>query len=219
MNRKSTILIVDDDAGMRSAIEDLLRHNGYNVNSAQDGFAGLERLRVQTPDLILADIIMPGMNGYQFYQRVRNRPEWLWIPFIFLTAKDSPEDIRFGRELVVDDYINKPFEPEDLLSIVMGKLGRFDQLAQSHNSTGPLVGTPSDMVALEQALDALTEREREVLTLICSGMSNNQIAERLIIARSTVKTHVTSILAKLGVGNRTEAASLVLQAGLDWLKG
>jgi RNA polymerase sigma factor (sigma-70 family) len=74
------------------------------------------------------------------------------------------------------------------------------------------------MAALERALNALTVREREVLMLLSSGLSNAEIGERLVIARSTVKTHVNSILAKLGVGNRTEAASLVLQAGLDLLE-
>jgi DNA-binding NarL/FixJ family response regulator len=217
MQKKSTILIVDDDPGMRSAIEDLLRHHGFTVQVAGDGYAALELMRAHVPDLILADIVMPAMNGYQFYQRVRGRAEWLWIPFIFLTARDSAEDVRFGREIGVDDYIIKPFEPDDLLALVLGKLERFDQLAKSHNSTGPLLASRSDMAALKKALDALTGREREVLMLICSGLSNAEIADRLVIAVSTVKTHVNSILAKLGVGNRTEAASLVLQAGLELL--
>jgi RNA polymerase sigma factor (sigma-70 family) len=217
MKRQITILIVDDDSGMRSAIEDMLVHHGFDANTARDGFAALEQMRKNVPDLILADIVMPGMNGYQFYQRVRSRSDWLWIPFIFLTARDTPEDVRFGRELGVDDYVKKPFEMDDLLSVVLGKLERFDQLTSLNSSTRPLVGSRSDMAALEHALDSLTGREREVLLLICSGMSNNQIAEQLMIARSTVKTHVTNILAKLGVGNRTEAASLVLQAGLDHL--
>jgi DNA-binding NarL/FixJ family response regulator len=73
------------------------------------------------------------------------------------------------------------------------------------------------MAALKHAIDSLSEREREVLMLICGGLSNGRIAERLVIAVSTVKTHVVSILAKLGVGSRTEAASLVLQVGLDIL--
>jgi DNA-binding NarL/FixJ family response regulator len=218
MKCKSTILIVDDDLATRNAIKDLFRYHGFKVQGAGDGYAALEQMRMQAPDLILVDITMPGMNGYQFYQRVRGRPEWLWIPFIFLTARDSPEDVRFGRELGVDAYIVKPFEPDDLLAVVLGKLERFDQLTHSLSSTGPLVGSSDDMAALERALNALTVREREVLMLLSSGLSNAEIGERLVIARSTVKTHVNSILAKLGVGNRTEAASLVLQAGLDLLE-
>jgi DNA-binding NarL/FixJ family response regulator len=218
MRKKSTILVVEDDLATRSAIEDMLKHHGFNVQNAGDGFAALEQMRKQVPDLILADIVMPGMNGYQFYQRVRDRPEWLLIPFVFLTARDAPEDVRFGRELGADAYVIKPFETDDLLAVVLGKLERFEQLAKSTNSTGPLVASRSDMEALKRAFDTLTGREREVLLLICSGLSNAEIAGRLVIAKSTVKTHVNGILAKLNVSNRTEAASLVLQAGLDLLE-
>jgi DNA-binding NarL/FixJ family response regulator len=215
MNHKANIIIVEDDFLLRSGIEDLLRAHGFNVRGAANGFKALELMREQSPDLILSDIIMPAMNGYQFYHRVRSQEAWLWIPFIFLTAKDDAGDVRYGRELGVDDYIKKPFEAEDLLAAVRGKLGRFDQLTQA--GTRPLVGKGSDIAALKHVIDSLSEREREVLMLICGGLSNGQIAERLVIAVSTVKTHVASILAKFNVGSRTEAASLVFQVGLDCL--
>jgi len=215
MNQKANIIIVEDDLMLRRGIEDLLRAQGFNVRGAENGFKALELMREQSPDLILSDIIMPAMNGYQFYHRVRSQEAWLWIPFIFLTAKDNVGDVRYGRELGADDYIKKPFEAEDLLAAVRGKLERFDQLTQA--GTRPLVGNGSDMAALKHVIDSLSEREREVLMLICGGLSNGQIAERLVIAVSTVKTHVASILAKFGVGSRTEAASLVFQVGLDSL--
>jgi DNA-binding NarL/FixJ family response regulator len=217
MDNPADILVVEDDPAARAAINDLLRLHGYIVQTARDGIEALEFMRKRVPNLILADILMPGMNGYQFYLRVRSRPDWLLIPFIFLTAKGTDEDIRMGREMGVDDYIVKPFEPEDLLAAITGKLERFDQLAEAERGTGSLVGSRSDMAALESALGSLSDREREVLMLICSGLSNVDISERLFIAVSTVKTHVTSILAKLGVSSRTEAASIVLQAGLDLL--
>jgi DNA-binding NarL/FixJ family response regulator len=218
MNRKATILVVEDDLSVRNAIGDMLRLHGFEVASAGDGFAALELMRQQTPDLILADIVMPGMNGYQFYHRVRGKAEWLWIPFIFLTALDEAGDIRYGRELGADDYIVKPFEPSDLLAAILGKLERFDQLIRSNQATAPLIGNQDDMAALKGAVELLSEREREVLMLICGGLTNAQIAKRLFVAVSTVKTHVASILAKLGVHNRVEAATLVLQAGLDCLE-
>jgi DNA-binding response OmpR family regulator len=80
--------------------------------------------------LILADVAMPRMNGYQLYQRVRENPEWMAIPFIFLTARAMDSDIRYGKELGADDYLTKPFEPEDLFAAVRGKLKRARQLAQ-----------------------------------------------------------------------------------------
>jgi DNA-binding NarL/FixJ family response regulator len=217
MQQNACILIVEDDPSVRHAIEDMLHVYGFTVWSASDGFQALEIIEGMTPDLILADIIMPGMNGYQFYHRVRSREEWLWIPFIFLTAKDSSDDVRYGRELGADDYIVKPFEPEDLLAAVLGKLGRFDQLIHSNKVTAPLIGGDDDMAAVKRAVSRLSKREREVLMLVCGGLSNAEIAERLVVAVSTVKTHVANTLAKLGVGNRTEAATLVLQAGLNLL--
>jgi DNA-binding NarL/FixJ family response regulator len=217
MDQKANIIIVEDDLVLRRGIEDLLSAQGFNVRGTENGFKALELMREQSPDLILSDIIMPVMNGYQFYHRVRSQEAWLWIPFIFLTAKDEIGDVRYGRELGADDYIKKPFEPEDLLAAVLGKLKRFDQFTQAGKNTRPLIGNGSDMAALKHAIDSLSEREREVLMLICGGLRNGQIAERLVIAVSTVKTHVASILAKLSVGSRTEAASLVLQVGLDCL--
>jgi RNA polymerase sigma factor (sigma-70 family) len=219
MREEACILVVEDDSGVRNAINDMLRAHGFNVRVAGDGFRALEIMENETPDLILADIVMPGMNGYQFYHRVRSYKEWNWIPFIFLTAKDSADDIRYGRELGADDYIVKPFEPGDLLAAVLGKLGRFDQLSRSSKVTAPLVGDDEDVAAVKRAIDRLSPREKEVLLLVCSGLSNAEIAERLMVAVSTVKTHVANVLAKLGVGSRTEAVSLVLQAGLDLLDG
>jgi DNA-binding response OmpR family regulator len=79
------------------------------------------------PDLILADIMMPLMDGYAFYERVRANPYLNHIPFIFLTAKSSEVDVRLGKELGADDYLTKPFSPEDLLASVRGKLRRVEQ--------------------------------------------------------------------------------------------
>lgn len=191
---------------------------GFTVHTAGDGYEALARMEECVPDMILADIMMPRMNGYQFFSRVRQVMEWNWIPFVFLTARDSVEDVRFGRELGVDDYLIKPFEAEDLLAAVHGKLARFkklDQANQANRETKPLVGSRQDIAALEDALNSLSSREREVLLLLCGGLRNSQIADRLSIACSTVKTHVSNILGKLCVGSRTEAASLVLQVGLD----
>jgi DNA-binding NarL/FixJ family response regulator len=148
---------------------------------------------------------------------VRSHVEWLYIPFIFLTAKDEAGDVRYGRELGADDYIVKSFEPEDPLAALLGKLGRFDELARAGKNTGPLIGDGSDLAALKHALHKLSDRESEVLMFNCGGLSNTKIAERLVIAVSTVKTRVANILAKLGVGSRTETASLVLQASLNLL--
>ena len=107
-------------------IELLLRLNDYQTYKAHNGVEALELLRTidVPPDLILSDIMMPEMDGYDFFEKVSDSPTWFQIPFIFLTAKSDPEDVRFGKKLGVDDYIIKPFDNDDLLAAIKGKIKR-----------------------------------------------------------------------------------------------
>ncbi len=130
MPSREYILIVDDNTRLTGALQKILESEGYTVLTATDGFAALEVMQETRPDLILADITMPRMNGYQLYERVREHPEWVFIPFIFLTARSMDSDVRYGKELGADDYLVKPVTPEDLLVAVRGKLKRAHQLAQ-----------------------------------------------------------------------------------------
>lgn len=126
----TTILVADDQPDLRAMISLTLESAGFQVLRSGDGLEALAILQAQAVDLILADIAMPRMNGYQLYQRVREDPRWLAIPFIFLTARSLDSDIRYGKELGVDDYLTKPIEPEDLLAAVQGRLRRALQLAR-----------------------------------------------------------------------------------------
>lgn len=136
MTHDATILLVDDQVEILEALSMTLEARGYRVYCAPDGAEALEILSQEQVDLILADIAMPRMNGYQLYERARQRPEWVAIPFIFLTGRAMDSDIRYGKELGVDDYLTKPIEPEDLLAAVQGRLRRAQQLAVSVVSPG-----------------------------------------------------------------------------------
>ena len=125
-----SILVVDDEPRLLNGIRLALEAGGYRVLVALDGIEALSVLREQPVDLIVADIAMPRMNGYQLYEQVRTDPQWVAIPFIFLTARAMDSDIRYGKELGADDYLTKPFDPEDLLAAIRGKLRRARQLAQ-----------------------------------------------------------------------------------------
>jgi two-component system, sensor histidine kinase and response regulator len=120
----ATILIVDDDQVILETVEDILRLAGYHTLIASNGVEGLERLYASAPDLILSDISMPNMDGYQFYEAVRANPTWTLIPFIFLSARGQRTDIRRGNRLGADAYLVKPFEPEDLLGAVESRIAR-----------------------------------------------------------------------------------------------
>ncbi len=119
----ATILVLDDNCDFLMNIELILEMEGYQVLSACNGLEALALLERTKPDLIISDIMMPEMDGYEFFQRVRRNPELLTVPFIFLSAKGEREDIRFGKQLGVDDYLTKPLEPEDLLIAVEARLG------------------------------------------------------------------------------------------------
>ncbi|HVO69887.1 MAG TPA: response regulator, partial [Aggregatilineaceae bacterium] len=121
---KPRILVVEDDRHLIEGIREILEINGYEVMTANNGEAGLEVLRSYAipPDLIVSDIMMPRMDGYDFCKEVRSLDKWAVIPFIFLTAKGERDDIKRGKSLGVDDYVVKPFDAEELLIVVKAKL-------------------------------------------------------------------------------------------------
>ena len=121
---RATLLVVEDHVPLRAAIKQVLEAADYTVLTATDGVEGLESMRQSRPDLIVADIMMPRMDGYAFYEAVRSLPEMVSIPFIFLTAKAEKEDVLRGKQMGAEDYIIKPFDPQELLVIIQARLGR-----------------------------------------------------------------------------------------------
>lgn len=130
METEATILVVDDQPEIVENLALVLEEEGYRVLTAADGLEALDRLAAHPVDLVVADIAMPRLNGYQLYERMRENPAWLTVPFIFLTARAMDSDVRYGKELGVDDYLTKPIQPEDLLAAICGRLRRARQLAQ-----------------------------------------------------------------------------------------
>ncbi|MBN1429182.1 MAG: response regulator [Anaerolineae bacterium] len=128
---KYHILLAEDDKALLRGVTDLLEMSGYQVYAASDGRSALRLLEQLSipPDLIISDIAMPYMDGYKFLNAVRARPEWVSIPFIFLTARAEKEDIRTGKLRGVDDYVTKPFELPDLLVAVQSTLSRRRRLS------------------------------------------------------------------------------------------
>jgi len=116
MEDSKRILVVEDYKPMVGAIASILEMNGYAVLTATNGVEALQVMEDTVPDLIIADILMPEMDGYAFYHEVKKRSEWRSIPFVFLTSMAEREDIQKGRDLGISSYITKPFDPEDLLA-------------------------------------------------------------------------------------------------------
>jgi len=118
-----TILVIDDQENVRSLLKDYLTSQGYRVVLASDGQAGLFTARYEHPDLILLDVMMPGMDGFQFLTAFRKESQ---IPVIIITAKDDETDAVLGLELGADDYVIKPFRMRELLARIRASLRRKD---------------------------------------------------------------------------------------------
>lgn len=133
--QRDRILIVEDDPGLVEGIRTILEIDQYDVLTANNGEQALELMHqtASPPDLIVSDIMMPRMDGLQFLRQVRQKPEWVSIPVIFLTARGDRADIQQGKRLGVDDYLIKPFEAEDLLVAVESRLKRRRALDNAHN--------------------------------------------------------------------------------------
>jgi two-component system sensor histidine kinase/response regulator len=133
---KGVILVVEDDSNLRSGICDILELQDYAVLAAENGAIALALLQAQEklPDLILSDIMMPEVNGYEFFDEVRKDIRFAAIPFIFLTARGEKSDVRLGKSMGADDYVIKPFSAEDLIIAIDSKLRRHQQLDNIHKA-------------------------------------------------------------------------------------
>jgi DNA-binding response OmpR family regulator len=142
VSTQATILVVDDQPELLEALMLTLTVAGYRALGALNGQVALTRLEEEPVDLIIADIAMPQLNGYQLFERVRARPEWVAIPFLFLTARALDSDVRYGKTMGADDYLTKPFQLEDLLASVAGRLRRFRELNRAVQQREPAPGAP-----------------------------------------------------------------------------
>lgn len=131
---RNTILVVENDKHLLNGIREVLERESYQVITAENGQEALNALQrtERPPDLIVSDIMMPVMDGYTFLQEVRAEREWIDIPIIFLTARTERADVNKGRRLGVDDYLLKPFIPEELLIAVNAKLRRRQEIEDFH---------------------------------------------------------------------------------------
>ncbi|MFK7953387.1 MAG: PleD family two-component system response regulator, partial [Ekhidna sp.] len=126
---KRNILIIEDQAEVRENIAELLDLSNYDVKTASDGKEGVKIALSTPPDLVLCDIMMPEMDGYEVLYLLSKNPKTASLPFIFLTAKAEKSDFRKGMNMGADDYITKPFEEMELLGAIERRLKKYDDLS------------------------------------------------------------------------------------------
>lgn len=196
------LLVVDDDPGLLLAVSDTLRAEGYSVKTARRGADALTIIAQSLPDLIISDIRMPGMDGYQLVKNLRANPRTRLIPVVFLTAKDETADRIAGFRTGVDAYITKPFETEELVAIIASILERVER---THSDLASLFGKskPEETFIRDEEL---TDAEWRVAEAVARGMTNKEIAAELELSLRTIEGHISRILDKKNLTNRVELA-------------
>ena len=221
-----TILVVDDDLGTRLSISDYLELSGYIVITADDGQEALEIVEKYHPDLIVTDIVMPRMNGYELVRQVRQKPAFRLLPVILLTARIKTQERILGYQSGCDLYLPKPFELEELAAAIRNLLERsqiiqseygFSHQENSGNSAPAKVADSYNYVnhfEKSEVLSSLSSREQEVLELLTHGLSNAQMGNDLHLSPRTVEKYVSSLLRKTETSNRAELVRFAITHGL-----
>lgn len=222
------VLLVDDEAGLREAVQAYLEDSGFAVEVASNATEGWDKLQLSTPDVIISDIMMPQVDGYQFLQQVREDPRYKALPFVFLTARGMTSDRIQGYSAGVDAYLPKPFDPEELVAIVTNLIER--QAARI-----PEGGELPDIAAMAKQIEEIkalltqkgsiaktpppiridfTPREQDVLNRVAEGLMNKEIASRLDTSVRNVEKYVSRLFSKTGTNSRTELVRYALEHGL-----
>ena len=204
MNGVASILVVDDNPKF---LADALPMYGYDVTVANDGLEALKILMNKTFDLILLDVMMPNMDGWDTLKAIRNNKKTQYIPVIMITAVSEDQKVVSGLKIGADDYIVKPFILPNLLARVEAVLRRSKWQQEAQPKAEKTLNKDVN-------IDALTPKEKEVLALVAKGASNQEIADKLFVRDVTIKTHLNSIFKKLKVTNRTQAVLLAMQMNL-----
>ena len=204
MNGVASRLVVDDNPKF---LADALPMYGYDVIVANDGLEALKILMNKSFDLILLDVMMPNMDGWDTLKAIRNNKKTQYIPVIMITAVSEDQKVVSGLKIGADDYIVKPFILPNLLARVEAVLRRSKWQQEAQPKAEKTLNKDVN-------IDALTPKEKEVLALVAKGASNQEIADKLFVRDVTVKTHLNSIFKKLKVTNRTQAVLLAMQMNL-----
>jgi len=194
---RKKILCIEDDRETAALIAEELIERGFDVGIAYSGQDGLMAVMKATPDLILCDVTMPGMTGFEVLQRLNElAPRLGHIPVVFLTALADRDNQLKGRRLGAEDYVTKPIDFERLLFIINARLAG---VARS---------------AMLQKLVKLNEREIEILTWVARGKTSAEIARSLRLSKRTVDFHIDNARIKLRAATRTEAVLKAVAGGL-----
>lgn len=201
------VLLVDDERLLLTSMTHALRvkRPDWEVQTARSGLEAMELLRSCPADILVTDVQMPGMDGMALLRQIRQDPALARLPLILISARDDRSSIRQGMFSGADDYLTKPFSPEELVLTVESRLRRLE--------TGATPPVQADLLQ-QQLRDLLTERELEVLALIGQGMVTKDISAALGLSPKTVSAHRQNIMGKLDLHNAAALAALAIRASI-----
>lgn len=213
VSRESTahparVLVVDDNSVNRDLVVRHLSRSGHQSEQAHDGIAGLKLMRATKYDLILLDIMMPEMDGFEVLEQMSSDDSLRDIPVIVLTSLDEVDAATACLQMGADDFMSKPFDASVLQARIEAVLGRERRRAVMRNTSADRVSDQE-----QKAAESLSTREKEVLGLVATGRSNADIAEGLFLSRFTVIRHVSNIYEKIQARNRADATAFAYRHG------
>ncbi|HET8569889.1 MAG TPA: response regulator transcription factor [Candidatus Limnocylindria bacterium] len=209
----TSVLVVDDHDLARHGLMAILSGNDdiSVVGEARTGREAIETARSLLPDVVLMDVRMPDMDGLEATRRIKEeRPR---TAVIIVTNHEDPAYLRSAVEAGAAGYLLKDISREHLVNAVR-EVASGGTFIERQRLRGVLGGVQSSRADAPDAAKSLTKREREILALVAEGMSNREIAERLVLSPETVKSHVAAILSKLDLSDRTQAAVYAVRNGL-----
>ncbi|NJC97944.1 MAG: DNA-binding response regulator [Anaerolineales bacterium] len=206
------IFIADDHAIVREGLRSLLATEPdlELVGEANDGVQAVDKVRALKPDVILLDLMMPRMDGVEAITEIKK--DWQDARIIILTSFSDDEKVFSAIRSGALGYLLKESSPDELLKAIYS-VSRGEGFL-SPGIASKVMREINQPPKLPPTKDPLTERENEILQLVAQGLTNDQIAEKLVVSERTVRTHVSNILAKLQLANRTQAALYALKEGL-----
>jgi DNA-binding NarL/FixJ family response regulator len=217
------ILLVDDEPGVRESVQAYLEDSGYAVQVAAGAKDAWEMLQRDPPELVITDVMMPQVDGYQFLKQMRDDPRFVAMPVVFLTARGMKSDRISGYQAGCDAYLPKPFDPEELIAIVKNILKRRESTNSEAGGIAKqiaaelrgMMGTVSAIVTTPPPINIdFTPREQSVLDLVAAGLMNKEIARQLDTSVRNVEKYVSRLFGKTGTNSRTELVRYALEHGL-----
>ena len=221
------ILLVDDEPGLRTAVQAYLEDEGFQVTTAVDGEEGWEKAQKMIPDVIISDVMMPRCDGYGLLKKIREDERLGGTPVIFLTAKGMTADRTQGYQAGVDDYMPKPFDPDELVARVRNVVQRQERLLTeaarfANADVGQMAKQITEIKSMlshgdknnsrkDDYIPNFTPREASVLQLVAEGLMNKEIARQLETSIRNVEKYVSRLFIKTGTSSRTELVRYALE--------